>query len=182
MTVPPARPSAAIGPIQVSGPGRDGPFGPPPGQNPASGSPAPGSHLGSTERRAFGRPSACSRNSAAIRVGGVLLRPDVCFEHQFSFQLVNCPWAFPWLLSRSVAVRQRAYLVLCRERVSCHKFPLGLGPSLPRLDGRYPRLRRLLRYYDLVRLLEGMLNGFWIFTFPRLPASHHRQRGPFQVS
>jgi hypothetical protein len=30
------------------GPGRDGPFEPPPGQNPASGFPAPGSHLGST--------------------------------------------------------------------------------------------------------------------------------------
>ena len=36
--------------------GRDGPFGPPPGQNPASGFPAPGSHLGSTEGEALGGP------------------------------------------------------------------------------------------------------------------------------
>jgi hypothetical protein len=35
-----------------SGPGRDGSFEPPPGQNPACGFPAPGSHLGSTESEA----------------------------------------------------------------------------------------------------------------------------------
>ncbi len=34
--------------------GRDGPHGPPPGQNPASGFPAPGSRLGSTESEAIG--------------------------------------------------------------------------------------------------------------------------------
>ena len=34
---------------RLRSPGRDGPFGPPPGQNPASGFPAPGSHFGSTE-------------------------------------------------------------------------------------------------------------------------------------
>jgi len=39
-----------------SGSGRDGPFGPPPGQIPASGFPAPGSHLGSTESEACRRP------------------------------------------------------------------------------------------------------------------------------
>jgi hypothetical protein len=33
--------------------GRDGPFGPPPGQNPASGFPAPGFHLGSAESKAL---------------------------------------------------------------------------------------------------------------------------------
>ena len=38
------------------GPGRDGPFGPPPGQNPASGFPAPVSHLESAEREALLRP------------------------------------------------------------------------------------------------------------------------------
>ncbi len=37
-------------------PGRDGPFGPPPGQIPASGFPAPGSHLGSAESEALLRP------------------------------------------------------------------------------------------------------------------------------
>jgi hypothetical protein len=31
--------------VRRDGPGRDGPFGPPPGQNPASRFPAPGSHL-----------------------------------------------------------------------------------------------------------------------------------------
>lgn len=44
------------GPVLVHGPGRDGPFGPPPGQIPASGFPAPGSHLGSTGREAYGGP------------------------------------------------------------------------------------------------------------------------------
>jgi hypothetical protein len=37
-----------------SGPGRDGPCGPPPGQNPACGFPAPGSHLGSAGSMTFG--------------------------------------------------------------------------------------------------------------------------------
>jgi hypothetical protein len=32
------------------GRGRDGPHGPPPAQSPACGFPAPGSHLGSTDR------------------------------------------------------------------------------------------------------------------------------------
>ena len=41
---------------RLPGPGRDGPFGPPPGQNPASGFPAPGSHLGSTESEALRWP------------------------------------------------------------------------------------------------------------------------------
>ena len=36
--------------------GRDGPFEPPPEQNPASGFPAPGSHLGSTGSEAFVGP------------------------------------------------------------------------------------------------------------------------------
>ena len=40
--------SARVSVSTPSRPGRDGPFGPPPGQNPASGFPAPGSHLGST--------------------------------------------------------------------------------------------------------------------------------------
>jgi hypothetical protein len=38
-----------------AGPGRDGPFGPPPGQNPACGFPAPGSHLRSTGEKATKR-------------------------------------------------------------------------------------------------------------------------------
>ena len=37
-------------------PGRDGPFGPPPGQSPACGFPAPGSHLGSTGSETFVGP------------------------------------------------------------------------------------------------------------------------------
>jgi hypothetical protein len=43
-----------------SGPGRDGPFGPPPGQSPAGGFPAPGSHLRSTGQQ---------RNVASARGG-----------------------------------------------------------------------------------------------------------------
>jgi len=39
---------------------------------------------------------------------------------------------------------------LGRGRVSCNRLSLGRGPSLHRLDGRYPRLRRLLRYYARV--------------------------------
>ena len=40
--------------LLILGPGRDGPFGPPPGQIPACGFPAPGSHLRSTVSRIEG--------------------------------------------------------------------------------------------------------------------------------
>jgi len=75
-----------------------------------------------------------------------------------------------------------AYPVLCRERVSCSGFPLGLGPSLHRLDGRYPRLRRLLRYYGRVRLLDRSLCGARLVAFPQLLAVHHRRTSAFEVS
>ena len=86
-----------------------------------------------------------------------------------------------WLLFRSLSdplqCRERACSVLCRERVSCSGFSLGRGPSLHRLDGRYPRLRRLLRYNARVRLLDG-LRRIVAFAFPCLLAVHHRWRGP----
>ena len=44
-------------------PGRDGSFEPPPGQNPASGFPAPGSHLGSTESKALLGPGVYDSRS-----------------------------------------------------------------------------------------------------------------------
>ncbi len=45
----------AHGHFERRGPGRDGPFGPPPGQNPASGFPAPGSHLRVNGGRSVGK-------------------------------------------------------------------------------------------------------------------------------
>src|SRR5262245_58827508 len=56
-------------------------------------------------------------------------------------------------VSDSLQVRGRTCPTLGPECVSWREFSLGLAPSLRRLDGRYPRLRRLLRYYGLVRLL-----------------------------
>ena len=57
----------------------------------------------------------------------------------------------PFLLLRSLSdplhLRWRASPVLCPVRVSVGGFPLGRGPSLHRLDGRYPRLRRF-RYWS----------------------------------
>jgi hypothetical protein len=54
---------------------------------------------------------------------------------------------------------------------------MGRAPSLHRLDGRYPRLRRLLagRYYERVRLLGGLLRVA-AFAFPPVPAAHHVRR------
>src|SRR3954447_10912330 len=43
-------------PLSARSSGRDGPFGPPPGTEPASGFPAPGSHFGSTECEPFCGP------------------------------------------------------------------------------------------------------------------------------
>jgi hypothetical protein len=47
---------ARRGDAKRGGPGRDGPCGPPPGQNPACGFPAPGSHVGSTGSESHLRP------------------------------------------------------------------------------------------------------------------------------
>ena len=91
-------------------------------------------------------------------------------------------WLLLCSLSDPLQERERAFSVLGRKRVSCSGFPLGLGPSLHRLDGRYPRLRRLPRYHALVRLLDGLFHGLRLFTFPRLPAVHHWRRGHVEVS
>ena len=60
---------------------------------------------------------------------------------------------------------------------------LGRVPSLHRLDGRYPRLRRLLagRYYERVRLLGGLLR-ITACAFPPVPPRHHQRVGPSEVS
>ena len=68
----------------------------------------------------------------------------------FSSGLLSCS-----LLRSAAGTWARSGSRCVEERVSCSGFSLGLGPSLHRLDGRYPRLRRLLRYYDLVRLLDA---------------------------
>jgi len=44
--------------------------------------------------------------------------------------------------------------VRCAFRRS--NFPVGRAPSLHRVLGRYPRVPRLLRYYERVRLLGGL--------------------------
>src|SRR5947207_350032 len=59
-------------------------------------------------------------------------------------------WLLLCSLSDPLQERERIVLALSLGCVSCSRFSLGLGPSLHRLDGRYPRLRRLLRYYALV--------------------------------
>src|SRR6185503_6155384 len=89
--------------------GRDGPFGPPPGQNPASGFPA-------------GLPPQVNE-----------------VRNLFS-------------LSDSLQESERASPILSWGRVSCSELSLGRSPSLHRLGRRYPCLRRLLRYFDGVRL------------------------------
>lgn len=60
---------------------------------------------------------------------------------------------------------------LCRGRSGCPRFSLGHAPSLHRLDGRYPRLRRLLagRYYERVRLLDAYPSGLRLLAFPLVP-------------
>ena len=123
---------AATAFTRVRSPGRDGPFGPPPGQNPASGFPAPGSHFGSTECEPFG--------------------------------LVRCP-----IRSRYVGA---PFPTLSWGRVSCSGFPLSRGPSLHRLDGRYPRLRRLLWYYVHVRLLGALTCRLRPKAFLQLLSAH----------
>src|SRR5450432_2863572 len=74
-----------------------------------------------------------------------------------------------WFLFRSLSdplqARERILLALCRGCVSCSGLSLGLGPSLHRLDGSYPRLRRLLRYYDLVRLLDTCFPNLRLVAF-----------------
>jgi len=130
------------------GPGRDGPCGPPPGQNPASGFPAPGSHLRSTAERVL--------RSLADPLG------DVGAE----------------------------FRALGPVRVSPSGFPVGRAPSLHRLPGRYPRVRRLLagRYYERVRLLRGLRlrgshpYGLRLFAFPCLPPASFDGRAPSEVS
>src|SRR5690606_35917534 len=59
-------------------------------------------------------------------------------------------WLRGGSLSYPLQDRGRVLFALCRGRVSCSGIPLGLGPSLHRLEGRYPHLRRLRRYYGLV--------------------------------
>jgi len=86
-------------------------------------------------------------------------------------------------LSDPLQVRGRAFPALSPARVSWSEFSLGRTPSLHRLDGRYPRLRRLLRYYACVRLLGGLWPRLVDSTFPQLPAAHHvERRGASEVS
>jgi hypothetical protein len=91
-------------------------------------------------------------------------------------------WLLPRSLSHPLQKAERIGLALCRGCVFRSGLSLGLGPSLCRLDGRYPRLRRLLRYYDLVRLLSDSLPGLAAFAFPWLPAAHHWRRGIAEIS
>src|SRR5688572_3493500 len=95
------------------------------------------------------------------------------------------PFVFRLLLgslSQPLQVRERISPALCQGCVSCNSFPLGRGPFLHRLEGRYPHLRRYLRYYDRVRFLTGRLRGLWLMAFPRPPATHHRWRGISEAS
>jgi hypothetical protein len=100
-------------------------------------------------------------------------------------QQIGEPFPFPLLCSLSDPLqgRERACPVLSPERVSWSRFPVGRALSLHRLDGRYPRLRRLLagRYSARVRLLEGLLR-ITAVAFPPVPAVYHRPAGPFEVS
>ena len=103
-------------------------------------------------------------------------------------RLVNCS-PFSFLLSlRSESTRPTRHPGPVPGRASSLGFPLGRAPFLHRLDGRYPRLRRLLRYHAPVRLLEGLQlrgtcpYGLRLVVFPRLPAAHHGRTGTLEVS
>jgi hypothetical protein len=91
-----------------------------------------------------------------------------------------------WLVFRSLSDPlqgcERVVPALSWGRVSCNGFSLGRGPSLHRLDGCYPRLRRLLRYHTRVRLLDDSLHGVRLLAFPWLPFVHHRREGIAEVS
>ena len=87
------------------------------------------------------------------------------------------------LASDPLQVRGRACPALGPERVSWCGFSLGLAPSLHRLGGRYPRLRRFHRYYGLVRLPGSLRPRLVDSPFPRLPdARHGGRRGASGVS
>src|SRR4051812_9432623 len=91
-----------------------------------------------------------------------------------------------WLLLRSLSDplhgRRRTFLALSRACVSCSRLSLGRRPSLRRLDGRYPRLRRLLRYNACVRLLDALSSGLRLFAFPRLLLGHHDRGSCVEIS
>jgi hypothetical protein len=62
-----------------------------------------------------------------------------------------------------------ALVSLCVEGVSGNGLSLGLGPSLHRLDGRYPRLRQLLPVLWPRPTPQRLFRGVSLVAFPRLP-------------
>src|SRR6187402_2525875 len=89
-----------------------------------------------------------------------------------------------WLVSASgsASLGGRTFPTLNSVCVSARELLLRRAPSLHRLDGRYPRLRRLLRYYERVRLLAGSSPRLSADAFPGLLGGDHHPSSAIEVS